>query len=88
MGSLPRSKRIYAMTRAMSPARDFTVFEGGGRWGVHCRVCRRFIGRQREMVLELNAGCDEHSTIICGSCVRRIVVMAGTMPEPLDADEL
>jgi len=66
------------MTRATNPARDFTVLEGGGRFGVGCCVCTRFISRQREFVLELNSGCVEHSVIICGPYVRRIVVMAGT----------
>jgi len=56
-------------------------------FGVRCRVCTRFISRQREFVLELKSGCVEHSVIICGVCVRRIVVMAGTMPEPYATDE-
>ena len=32
------------------------------------------------MVLDLNAN-TERSTIVCSHCVRRIAVMAGTMPE-------
>jgi hypothetical protein len=65
----------------MDPARNFKVLDGGGRRGVRCKVCDRFVpsGAGR-WVLDLDYGTP-NSAIVCASCVQRVAKMADSVPE-------